>query len=222
MTAPIPTATAPRTGGNGGGGPDALVTAQRACVWRKDGAERQVVVADLDFVVRSGQVHALVGDNGTGKSSILLAVLGLLPSTLQVRSCTVGYAPQRLVPSPHLPLSVGDLCRWAPPGRRVAVEAALDAAGLAGRVSPHRALSALSGGELARLLTALAVLPRPALCLLDEPAASLDAAGRAIIDGLIRRARDDGSGVLLVSHDERQVAALADVVVRIPVRAEPA
>gem|GEM_PF-1880125 len=199
------------------------MVARQARIWRGggggdgrgDGAGARVVVDGLDLVVVAGQVHALVGDNGAGKTSVLLAVLGLLRSTLAVHADHIGYAPQRLVPPPHLPLTVADLCRLPPRGRRVAVDAALDAAGLAGRVPPRRALSALSGGELARLLTALAVLPRPALCLLDEPSASVDAPSRAVVDALVRRARDDGAGVLLVSHDERQVAAVSDVVTRL-------
>jgi zinc transport system ATP-binding protein len=200
----------------------ALVVARSACVWRGESAHRRVVVDGVDLVVAPRTVHALVGENGAGKSSVLHAILGLLPSTIDVRATTIGYAPQRLVPAPHLPLTVADLCALPPRPRRVDVNAVLDAAALGGRVPPARALSSLSGGELARLLVAFAVVARPALCLLDEPSASVDAASRAVVDGLVKKARDDGAGVLLVSHDERQVAALADVVTRLRPTAEPA
>jgi zinc transport system ATP-binding protein len=193
----------------------ALVSAVGARVWRGEGSARRVVVDGLDLVVAPRRIHALVGDNGAGKSSVLQAILELLPSTIAVAAPTIGYAPQRLLPPTHLPLTVADLCALPARGRRVDVDAVLDAAGLAGRVPRRRALSSLSGGELARVLTALAVLPRPALCLLDEPSASVDAASRSVVDALVQRARDDGAGVLLVSHDERQVAALADVVTRL-------
>jgi ABC-type Mn2+/Zn2+ transport system ATPase subunit len=200
---------------------DALVLGQPARVWRGDGAAQHLVVDHVDFVVLPRQVHAVVGDNGTGKTSLLLGILGLLRSTLTVRATTIGYAPQRLTPPPHLPLTIADLCALPPRSRRVDVKEVLDAAGLSDRVPANRALSSLSGGELARVSTALAVLSRPALCLLDEPSASVDAHSRSVIDDLVRRARDDGAGVLLVTHDERQVAALADVVTRLPAAPEP-
>jgi ABC-type Mn2+/Zn2+ transport system ATPase subunit len=145
-----------------------------------------------------------------------------LPSTIDVRATTIGYAPQRLVPAPHLPLTVADLCAVAQREQRVDVDAVLAAAALTGRVPPRRALSSLSGGELARVLTALAVSTKPSLCLLDEPSSSVDAVSCAVVDALVQRARDDGAGVLLVSHDERQVAALADVFTRLQAPAESA
>jgi ABC-type Mn2+/Zn2+ transport system ATPase subunit len=194
---------------------DALVVAHAAQVWRGEGAQQRCVVADLNWVVRPRSIHALVGDNGAGKSSILLALLGLLPSTIVVRTTALAYAPQRLVCAPHLPLTVADWCGLAHGKRSLPVSVVLEAADLAGRGLEGRALCALSGGELSRMATALAVLSRPALCLLDEPTASVDEQSRSVVETLIRRARDDGAGVVLVTHDERHVAALADVVTHI-------
>jgi ABC-type Mn2+/Zn2+ transport system ATPase subunit len=203
----------------------ALVTARGATVWRAG----RVVVDGLDLVVHAGRVHALVGDNGAGKSTVLQGILGTLPSTIARQTDDVGYAPQRLLPAPHLPLSVADLVAlrsprdgwrrlWRPrPARVVEV---LRAAGL-DDVAPSRALHALSAGQLARLLVAWALVPRPALCLLDEPTASVDVEARGVVHRLIATARAAGTAVVLVSHDADEVNALADDVTRLSARTAP-
>jgi zinc transport system ATP-binding protein len=92
-----------------------------------------------------------------------------------------------------------------------------DGAALARTGTSHlrtRQLSALSGGELARVLLARAITSKPELLILDEPLAGVDVAGEAALYHLIAELRDEiGCGVLLVSHDLHVVMAQADRVI---------
>jgi ABC-type Mn2+/Zn2+ transport system ATPase subunit len=170
-------------------------------VWR-DG--RLVVDMPEALVVDAGEVVALRGDNGAGKSSILLGCLGLLPSTLTVRG-RIGYVPQQLLPSPALPLSVGDTLRLL--GVASAFHPAVIAsAGLL--LTPKRPLAALSTGERTRLLMATVVHARPKALLLDEPTASLDADSRQRVLAQVGLVAQAGTAVLLVSHSDDDVAVL--------------
>ena len=188
--------------------------------------EGQVLLADVSFTVERASIHVLVGPNGAGKSTLLAAVLGQTPFTGRIvahwrGNGRIGYLPQSFAVDRTLPVTVADflaLTRQAvpvcfgvrrPTRRRIA--AMLAAAGLAGMEG--RPLSALSGGELRRVLLAHAVDPLPELLILDEPASGLDeTASTALEEALGELRRSAGLTVLLVSHDLAQVRRLADRV----------
>ncbi len=192
----------------------------------------QIVLEDLSFDLRCGEITALVGPNGAGKTTLLRALLGEVPISGSCqfhggpghptrRRLVIGYVPQRLGFDRAAPLTVADLFALTA-GRQPAflglsdtVRAAADTS-LAEVDAAHllnRRLGDLSGGELQRVLLALSLSPSPDLLLLDEPQQGLDAAGLARFYELVARLRGRfDMAVVLVSHDLAAVARVADRV----------
>ena len=178
-------------------------------------------VSILDGVSASvprGGSTAVVGPNGAGKTTLLLALLGQVPHAGSIRIAPVagggapriGYVPQRLQFDRGLPLTVMDflvmgrqrrpLWLGSSPGPRAAARGLLESV----RAEPlaDRLLGALSGGELQRVLLALALQQEPDLLVLDEPSAGVDMQGGIVFCELLERLRRErGFTQLMVSHD---------------------
>lgn len=196
---------------------------------RLGGAE---ILSGVNASLRRGEVTALIGPNGAGKTTLLLAVLGLVPYTGEIRfrradgrgkgRPRIGYVPQRLDFERNAPMTVLDFFALSSQrrplflgrsarARRAAVEA-LARAGAA-HLAP-RPLGALSGGELQRVLLALALRDDPEILLLDEPVSGVDVAGEErFCDFLAQIHRESRFGLLLVSHDLSVVTRHADRVI---------
>jgi zinc transport system ATP-binding protein len=183
------------------------------------------ILQDVNVEVKAGEVHGLIGPNGGGKTSLLRSLLGEMPVSGEISIAwqdnrTIGYVPQGLEFDRTLPITVYDLMaminqrRPAFLGLRKAKQAAVDAAlarvGLTGKGA--RRLGDLSGGERQRVLLAQALIPQPALLVMDEPMTAMDEAGGAIFEALLREATRDGVTVLWVAHDLQQVRRLAHSV----------
>jgi zinc transport system ATP-binding protein len=183
------------------------------------------ILEDVSLTVKAGEVHGLIGPNGGGKTSLLRSLLGEMPvsGTISIAwqdNRTIGYVPQGLDFDRTLPITVYDLmamiCQRRPAflglhaPRRAAVDAALARVGLAGK--GRRRLGDLSGGERQRVLLAQALIPQPALLVMDEPMTAMDEAGGAIFESILRDATAAGVTVLWVAHDLRQVGRLAHSV----------
>lgn len=161
------------------------------------------------------EIVVLIGPNGSGKTTLLRALLGLVPHRGKVwrkPGLRIGYVPQHFARDPALPLTVSRFLGIYAPGERGAVERALDRIGIAALADKQAAT--LSGGEMARVLLARAIVHKPDLLMLDEPFAGVDLAGEAALYRLIAELRDEmGCGVLLVSHDLHVVMAEASRVI---------
>lgn len=165
------------------------------------------VLRNLTFHVPKGRSLAIIGPNGSGKTVLLKALMGAMPYEGTVRwatGTTLGYVPQKLDIERDLPLSGRDFLRAkAALARAPSEEArqALAAVGLSEAVLP-KPIGTLSGGQFQRLLVAFALLGRPTVLLLDEPAAGIDAPGQALLTDVLKGLQSaKGMTVLLVSHD---------------------
>jgi zinc transport system ATP-binding protein len=188
-----------------------LISAQRVTV-RYGG---RPVLDGVDLSVAPGEIVTLIGPNGSGKTTFLRAVLGLIrPDQGDVEQrpgLTIGYVPQRVEIDRTLPLTLRRFVMLGG-GKAAQLDAAAREVGI--RHLLDRSFHDLSGGEAKRALLARALLREPDLLVLDEPTANVDVAGQAEFYDLIRRIRDRrGCGVLLVSHDLHLVMAATDHVV---------
>ena len=174
----------------------------------------------VDLTVARGALVFLIGANGAGKSTCAKAVLGLVDidegAVERARAVAVGYVPQRLSISPTLPLTLRRLMTLTGryPGREI--DEALAAVGMDRLGSPP--ITTLSGGEFQRLMLARALIDRPDLLVLDEPAQGVDVSGAEVFHELIEEVRRTlGCGILIISHDiERAAHTGDDVVVLVP------
>ncbi|MFD3512517.1 ABC transporter ATP-binding protein [Streptomyces sp. NPDC058657] len=179
-------------------------------------------VRSVSFSVARGELFALLGTNGAGKTSTLELLEGLArPTGGAVR--VLGHDPYRertkVRPRTGVMLQEGgfqpqltvlETARmWAgcTSGARP-VEEALELVGLAGRHAVR--VKQLSGGERRRLDLAMAVLGRPEVLFLDEPTTGLDAEGRRETWELVRELREQGTTVLLTTHYLEEAEELAD------------
>lgn len=186
--------------------------------------------SDLDLTVADGEFLAVLGPNGTGKTTLLKVLLGLVPlsaGTVRVNSKPpargnpdLGYVPQQQAFDRDLPIRGRDLVRfgvdghqWGIPLHRGAarrrVDAVLEAVGAAAYADAPVGL--LSGGEQQRLRIAEALLGDPKALLCDEPLLALDLASQRAVTRLIDdRRRAAGTPVLFVTHEINPVLPYVD------------
>ena len=197
-------------------GPAPLVSANNIGVRRSE----RWIIRHVDVLVRRGALVYVIGANGAGKSTCAKALLGLIQidegAVERAPDVAVGYVPQRLAISPTLPLTLRRLMRLTRHYPRREIEAALAAVGLERLGNPP--ISTLSGGEFQRLLLARALIERPDLLVLDEPAQGVDVSGADVFHELIEEVRRSlGCGILIISHDIELAAKTGDdVVVLVP------
>jgi ABC-2 type transport system ATP-binding protein len=178
-------------------------------------------VRDLTFHVRPGELYALLGTNGAGKTSTLEVVeghrratsgtvhlFGQDPYDRQAVRPRTGIMLQESGFSPDLTVreSVGLIGHLS--GRRDDVDRVLDVAGLTRKASTI--VSQLSGGEKRRLDFATAVYGGPELVILDEPTTGLDISSRDALWAAVDRLREQGSTVVLTTHYLEEAQQRAD------------
>ena len=174
------------------------------------------VLDKVSLTLEAGRITTLIGPNGAGKSTLARLILGLArPDSGRVErrpGLRVGYMPQHLHLDESLPLTVDRFLWLAAPGSAEQRRAALARTGVA-HLQEH-AVRLLSGGETQRVLLARALLRRPDLLVLDEPAQGVDVAGQDALYALLGEVRDEtGCGILLISHDLHLVMARSDQVI---------
>ena len=176
-------------------------------LWKRYGEKE--VLRGLDLQVCQGEIFALLGVNGAGKTTALECMEGLRRCDggqiriwgkigIQLQSASLPGAIQ-------VREAVEWMARWKKTEPDPAVLEALDLKPLA-----KRQYGRLSTGQKRRLHLALALLGDPEVLFLDEPSAGLDVEGRAALHEQIRRLREQGKTIVLASHDMAEVETLCD------------
>jgi len=190
------------------------------------------ILENVNIHIHCGELTAIIGPNGAGKSTLLKAVLGEIRHTgvlkyLDAKAVhnghpLIGYVPQHLNFDLSTPTSVLDVfmaCRtripsWIASPRNIRNKVAESLARVKAEHLINRRLGALSGGELQRVLLALALDPIPDLLLLDEPVSGIDQNGLELFYNTVSELRQNYDlSIILVSHDLDLVAKYADRVV---------
>lgn len=236
-----------------------LIGKQHVCCTRITGlsviAGNDYILKDINLHIHCGELTAIVGRNGAGKSTFMKALLNTIPHTGTViyegercaghcgkdrtsdhdRYCTChkkipytttkpvfGYVPQSLSVEQGTPTSVEDLVlscisrrpAWLPHRKKDKEKVAEILKSTNAHELASRRVCDLSGGELQRVMLALAIHPVPDILLLDEPVSGVDRTGLKSFYQLVSSIRRDYDiTILLISHDLDLVARHADRVV---------
>lgn len=188
------------------------------------------ILSDMNMHVHCGQLVALIGPNGAGKSTFLKAILGQqeydgiiafsMPGS-RGRNMKIGYVPQSPAFDPGDPVSVADLfvcCMSRRPAflgigksMRGRILDCLDRVHATDLIDKR--VGALSGGELQRVLLALALEPIPNILILDEPLSGVDVEGQAeLMDMLDEIRKTYDLSIVMTTHDFTMLSRYADQV----------
>ena len=193
----------------------------------------QVVLSDVNLHIHCGSLTAVIGRNGAGKSTLVKAILGEVPYTGKIEfkntengafsNLKIGYVPQSINIDRTTPLSVYDLFTsftgklpilFSNKKERDHVSEALEEFEV-GDLLDHP-VGTLSGGQLQRVLLAMAVHDTPNLLLLDEPVSGIDKNGMDMFYEKMKYLKETHDlAIIVVSHDLDYVYKYADNVVLI-------
>ncbi|MFJ7422667.1 metal ABC transporter ATP-binding protein [Streptomyces uncialis] len=188
------------------------------------------VLRGIDLTVHRGEVVALLGANGSGKSTAVRTVIGQVPVTggtidlfgvprERFRDwARIGYVPQRTTASGGVPATVTEVVSSGRLARtrfgllrradRAAVRSALERVGMGDRAGDP--VDALSGGQHQRVLIARALAAEPELLIMDEPMAGVDLSSQEVLASTLRDQVASGASVLLVLHELGPLEPLID------------
>ena len=189
------------------------------------------ILRDVSFQLNCREITALIGPNGAGKSSLFRSILGQIPYSGSIRfelaggypsRPKIGYVPQSPSFERSCPVSVLDffaaaISRWpvflpVPAPLREKVTDCLTR--VHGEALLHKRIGALSGGELQRVLLALALEPIPHILILDEPLSGVDRGGEHLLLEMLDEIRQKYDlSILFSTHDFSTLRRYADKVI---------
>ena len=191
------------------------------------------ILKDVNLHVHCGEMVALIGPNGAGKSTFLKAILGqreyegiiaFSEPGQRSKKPRIGYVPQSPAFDPSDPVSVADLfacCMSKRPaflglGKTMQDTVLECLERVHGEDLIHKRVGTLSGGELQRVLLALALEPMPNILILDEPLSGVDVEGMVTLMDMLDEIRKEYDlSILMTTHDFAMLPRYADQVVLI-------
>jgi zinc transport system ATP-binding protein len=174
------------------------------------------VLRHVHMIIEPGEIVTIVGPNGSGKTSLLRAIIGAIkPAKGRItrkQGLRIGYVPQKLHIDPTLPISVERFMRLTNHVSRARCAEALKEAGVPDLLKQQ--MTQLSGGQFQRVLLARALINHPDILLLDEATQGLDQPGSAAFYRQIETVRrETGCAILMISHELHVVMSASDRVI---------
>ncbi len=192
----------------------------------------QVILEDVNLHIHCGSINAVIGKNGAGKSTLIRAILDDIPHEGKIefkdrengrlRKLKVGYVPQSINIEKNTPLSVYDLIAayqfrlsaFSQKNRKTEAEIKKALEVFEAQDLIDRQVCNLSGGQLQRVLLAMAVMDEPNLLLLDEPVSGVDQNGMELFyRTIVYLKKHFDLAIILISHDLDYVENYADKVI---------
>lgn len=194
-------------------------------------AGNNVILKDIDLHIHNGEITALIGPNGAGKSTLFKALIGDIPYSgsfiyhddhKPLKKPRIGYVPQKMELDPSSPISVLDLFSasitkipvWLAYTKKSVLAVRKYLSVVKAEHLAEKRLGDLSGGELQRVLLALALNPLPDLLLLDEPFSAVDQSNLedfySLVESLVR---EYDFAAIIVSHDLSSAAKYARTMI---------
>lgn len=195
------------------------------------GYEGKTIIKHLDFEINAGDYLCVVGENGTGKSTLIKTLLGLrqpLAGTIEfdegLKSTEIGYLPQQTIVQRDFPASVWEVVLsgnlnhsgfrpFYNKKEKERAEANMRKLGI--EDFKKRCYRDLSGGQQQRVLLARALCAAEKMLLLDEPVAGLDPKITCEMYELIQKLNEEGLTIIMVSHDMTAACNYADHILHI-------
>lgn len=186
------------------------------------GYDGKTVIKGLSFSVKDGDVLAVIGPNGSGKTTVLKAVLGIIPvkagevtlfgkEGLKKAERLLSYIPQRMEIDRTFPISLREMLGLSRP--QTSIEKYIDMLELRELLS--KKAGELSGGEMQRALLAYAIIKEPRLLIMDEPTSWVDVKGADCMLCIMEEFKKKGMAMIVVSHDFSVIRAVSTNVLGI-------
>lgn len=192
----------------------------------------EVILDDINIHIHCGELTVIIGKNGAGKSTLLKAILGEIKHTGKIdfvdtkdnttQKLKIGYVPQSINIEKHMPTTGYDLFAslisnkpvWVKKNKQVQQKIIEELKKFEVEHLIDKSIGDLSGGELQRVLLAIATTPTPNLLILDEPISGIDKNGTKIFFEMINKLKMKyDMSIILVSHDLNLVEKYADKVI---------
>ncbi len=184
------------------------------------------ILQDVNACIIANETTAIIGPNGAGKTTLLLAIMGLIPYSGRIDfpqgKKRIGYVPQRLDIDRSTPITVLDflslaeqrLPLWLGHRKHIYQKVLTNLQRVGAHHLIRRSLGKLSGGEMQRVMLAMAIQNDPDIVLLDEPVSGVDVAGEELFSELISSLqKEEKFTLVLISHDLSVVTRHANHVI---------